>query len=128
MLRIGLGALLVAGFLSGCVATSYHPLSFSGGYKDTKVAEGRYKVHFEANGWTSKETARTYLMYRCAELTLSLGFDSFLAPELKTKHTGIAIIGWPEADVEIVMKKGKDDPNAYVAADVVRQLEPKIRR
>jgi hypothetical protein len=128
MLRTGIGALLVAVLLSGCVATAYHALSFSGGYKDTKIAEDRYKVHFEANGWTSADTARTYLMYRCAELTLSLGYDSFLAPDLKTKHTGIALVGWPEADVEIVMKKGKDDPNAIVAADVIRELEAKIRR
>jgi hypothetical protein len=128
MIKTGLGALVASLVLMGCVATAYHPLAFTGGYKDTKVADDRYKVHCEANGWTSEETARTYLMYRCAELTLSLGYDSFVAQDLTMAHTGIALAGWPETDVEIVMFKGKDTPNAIIAADVIKELEPKIRR
>jgi hypothetical protein len=126
--KTGLVLLLASILLAGCVATAYQPLAFTGGYKDTKVAEDRYQVHFEANGWTSEETAKTYLMYRCAELTLSLGYDSFIPQNMTMEHTGIAIAGWPESDVEIVMFKGKDTPNAVIAADVIKELEPKIRR
>jgi hypothetical protein len=65
--------------LSGC-ATAYQkltPFAYTGGYNDKDLGRDVYRVSFSANGFTSRETAQCYWLYRCAELTLEKGFDGF---------------------------------------------------
>jgi hypothetical protein len=68
---------LVASILTGCVATPYQPSGMTGGFLTEQVGGSVYRVAFGGNGLTSRETAQTYWLYRCAELTLEKGFDGF---------------------------------------------------
>ncbi len=56
--------------LSGC-ATSYHREAFFGdGYSETKLSADRWLVTFAASSFTPRERIDTYLLFRCAELTV----------------------------------------------------------
>lgn len=77
-----LGALALA--LAGCAAstTPYQPASrstaVSGGYTETRLAEGRYLVTFAGNRFTSRERVEAALLYRAAELSVQQGYDWFV--------------------------------------------------
>lgn len=65
--------------LLGC-ATPYQELTaftMSGGYSAKQLEQDIYRVEFSANGYASRETAQTYWLFRCAELTLEKGYDGF---------------------------------------------------
>jgi hypothetical protein len=85
-------ALSLAAALSACeTATPYQPLQAgaaqAGGYSDTKIEPNRFKVTFQGNGMTSRDTVETYLLYRAAELTLHEGYDWFETVDRATdKH------------------------------------------
>ena len=71
---IALCALLI-----GC-ATGYHkltPLSLTGGFKEKDLGRNVWRVTFSANGYTTRETAQCFWLYRCAELALQKGFQGF---------------------------------------------------
>ena len=75
--------------LAGCeTATPYQPLAqgttTSGGFTDQRLDDNHYRVTFEGNTMTSRETVETYLLYRAAEVTVNSGFDWFQAVD---KHT-----------------------------------------
>ncbi|MFI4976418.1 MAG: CC0125/CC1285 family lipoprotein [Caulobacterales bacterium] len=81
--------LLLACGLAGCeTATPYQPdvrgNSVSGGFTDQQVEPNRYRITFQGNSMTSRETVETYLLYRAAELTLAQGDDWF---EMADRHT-----------------------------------------
>lgn len=65
--------------LAGC-ATGYHkltPLSLTGGFKEKDLGRNVWRVTFTANGYTTRETAQTFWLYRCSELALEKGFQGF---------------------------------------------------
>ncbi len=64
-------------FLSAC-ATAYGPRNAMGGYEDKAVGDDMIEVRFYGNQHTSKEETTRRLLYRCAELTIEKGFDSFV--------------------------------------------------
>ena len=70
----GLYAIL---FILGC-ASSYGPKGAMGGYEESSVGENMIEVRFYGNQHTTKEKMIQMLFYRCAELTLNKGFDSFV--------------------------------------------------
>lgn len=75
----GLAAVLV---LTGCAtATPYQPLSASargeGGYSETQLEQGKWRVTFAGNTLTSRDTVEAYLLYRAAELTIERKDDWF---------------------------------------------------
>lgn len=74
MRRLGLLVVLVVG--AGCV-TPYQRQGFAGGYSEYPLDSRTYVVSFGGNGFTSVQTVRMYLHYRCAELTLETGNDYF---------------------------------------------------
>lgn len=86
------GALAAALVVGGCASsgTPYQPLSASseiaGGYSDTKLSEGRYRVVFAGNRLTSRETVESYLLFRAAELTLAEGYDWFVVVDHEMDH------------------------------------------
>ena len=129
------------------------------GYRDQKLQEQRYRISFNGNGLTSRETVEIYLLYRAAELTLAQKMDYFVVQkqdtDSKSEYTGsgpsigagfggrrsgsylglgastISESNRYEAIAYITLKSGKapeDDPNAYDAAEVRKNLEPKIQR
>src|SRR5262245_44103649 len=102
-------------------ATPYQSRKFSGGYSDEKVADDVYEVTFAANGATRDETVRTYLLYRCAELTKQNGFDHFVVLEDKDlTDSYISMNGGtverPARSAKVKLGKGPkpDGANSYV--------------
>src|SRR5258708_25849705 len=76
---------LVVG-LSACeTATPYQPLRHgtetSGGFTDQRLDQNHFRVTFQGNTLTSRETVESYLLYRAAEVTVSQGYDWFEAGE-----------------------------------------------
>ena len=74
-------AALAAG-LAGCTTpTPYQPKlaarSSGGGFSDTRLEADRYRVTFQGNTMTSRETVEGYLLFRAAELTVQNGYDWF---------------------------------------------------
>jgi len=75
--------------LSGCeTATPYQALQqgtqAAGGFTDQRLDQNHYRVTFQGNTLTSRETVETYLLYRAAELTVNSGYDWF---EATNRHT-----------------------------------------
>jgi hypothetical protein len=66
----------VAATLAAC-ATQYAPEGFTGGFDVKDLGQDVYRVRFSGNGYTTKETAQTYWLYRSAELALEKGFTGF---------------------------------------------------
>lgn len=62
---------------SAC-ATTYGPRNSLGGYEEITVGENMVEVRYYGNQHTSANQTTQSLLYRCAELTLEWGFDSFV--------------------------------------------------
>jgi hypothetical protein len=65
--------------LSGCVTPYQRVTAFTatGGYSDQDLGRDVVRVEFGANGYTSRETAQAFWLWRCMEVTLEKGFDGF---------------------------------------------------
>lgn len=76
--------------LGGCATeTPYQPMGASagetiGGYGETQIEPGHWRVSFSGNNLTSRTTVETYMLYRSAELTLAQGYDWFRIVEHQT--------------------------------------------
>jgi hypothetical protein len=85
-LAVALG--LAVGLAACETATPYQPLAkgsaVAGGFSDQALDADHFRVMFEGNSLTSRETVETYLLYRAAELTVAQGFDWF---EMVERHT-----------------------------------------
>jgi hypothetical protein len=70
--------------------TPYQPLQIrggtSGGFSETRVSSDRYRVTFEGNISTDRETVERYLLYRAAELTRDEGYDWFAMADRDTER------------------------------------------
>lgn len=75
MLR-GLALIAAAVLLAAC-ATGYQPSGLTGGFNTLELRPDVWRVSFGGNGFTSKETAQTYWLYRSAELALEKNYDGF---------------------------------------------------
>lgn len=73
----GLTILALTLAASSC-ATSYGAKGLFGGFEEMRIDSSTMRVHFQGNGYTSKQTVETYTLLRCAELTRANGFDWFL--------------------------------------------------
>lgn len=63
--------------LTAC-ATGYHATDWhSRGYSEMALNEDTYDVSFSGNGFTAQNTVQSYLLRRCAELTLNKGYRYF---------------------------------------------------
>ena len=74
-----LPAIACALMLAACAAspTPYQVADEEGGYSDQQLESDRYRVTFEGNSATPRETVEDYALYRAAELTLQTGNDYF---------------------------------------------------
>jgi hypothetical protein len=70
-------ALLFAALLLGGCMTAYQPRGATGGYADQKLADRTFRVSFYGNGNTLRDRVFRSWLYRCAELTVQNGYDSF---------------------------------------------------
>jgi hypothetical protein len=84
-----IAAITLAAGLAACeTATPYQPnvpgQATRGGYSETRIEPGRWRVTFSGNSLTSRETVEGYLLYRAAELTLQGGDDWFAMVDRNT--------------------------------------------
>jgi hypothetical protein len=86
MRLLGFGLALV---LAGCAtSTPYAPADNGGdGYSSVQIEDDRFRVTFEGNASTSRETVESYLLYRAAEITKANGGDYFLVVSRDTERT-----------------------------------------
>ena len=70
-------ALVLPLLIWGC-ATTYQPRGFTGGFSDVQIDQNTVRVSFRGNAMTGRETVETYMLYRCAEITLEKGYDYFV--------------------------------------------------
>jgi hypothetical protein len=79
---------LTAGLAACATPTPYQPdvpgQSSSGGYNELRLEPDRWRVTFNGNTMTSRETVEGYLLFRAAELTLQNGDDWF---SIVDRHT-----------------------------------------
>ena len=125
---------LSALMISGC-ATAYVPEGLNhctgygmcrGGYSESRLAEDTYRVSFQGNARTSRETTQKYLVYRCAEVTLNSGYEYFVfinenTETEKKKYRANAVIKLYRAD------QPTNNGRAYNAKQVLENLGPEIR-
>ena len=62
--------------LAAC-ATAYQQDSITGGFDAKELRPDVYRVSFQGNGFTTRETVQTYWLNRCAELAIEKGFAGF---------------------------------------------------
>ena len=82
-------ALLATAALAACeTATPYQPVASgnaqAGGYSEARIETNRWRVTFQGNSLTSRQTVEDYLLYRAAELARSQGYDWFEAVDRAT--------------------------------------------
>ena len=78
---------LVAVSLGGCVSpTPYQPADSSGanGYTVQKIESNRYRISFNGNSATSRQTVEQYLIYLASQVTLQNGDDYFVMLDRNT--------------------------------------------
>ena len=91
------GALALTAGLSACAtATPYQPKAVSGsttgGFSELRLEADRYRVAFNGNSLTSRETVERYLLYRAAELTTQQGYDWFETADRRTDRTARTVV------------------------------------
>lgn len=69
--------------MAGC-ATGYHSSGVTGGYQDTKIQEGMYRISFQGNGASGEQRSADFSMLRASEVALADGFQYFVILEGKT--------------------------------------------
>jgi hypothetical protein len=94
------GALALAAGLTACATpTPYQPnipgQAASGGYSEVRVEPDRWRVSFQGNSLTSRETVEAYLLFRSAELTVQQGYDWF---QIVDRHTDRSARSYVEPD------------------------------
>ena len=85
--------------LAACTtATPYQPAApgrSTYGFSDVQIEANRFRVSFNGNSVTSRETVETYLLYRAAELSLAKGFDWFQMAARDTERKTSTFVNEP---------------------------------
>lgn len=70
-------AVAVAALLTGCASwdTPYQAAGLRGGYSDTRLSEGQYRVNFMGNGFSFDGDAADFALLRAAELCRTNGYS-----------------------------------------------------
>lgn len=62
--------------LASC-ATPYQQQGLLGGFEVQELRSDVYRISFQGNGYTTRESVQVYWLNRCAELALEKGFKGF---------------------------------------------------
>lgn len=85
---VALASLIALLAVAGCASpTPYKAMDGRFGYSERKIEQNTYRVVFNGNEMTSRETVEDYLLYRAAELTLQQGYDHFEVVAAETDAT-----------------------------------------
>lgn len=119
--------------LIGC-APGYAPSGgFTiGGYTEKQLTPDIWRVHYSGNGYTNRETAQTYWLFRCAELALEKGFEGFailsniqlVLPETPTTDDRTLHLTRGGGVIFIPMYGGGGTPGPSLEADVQLLRQP----
>jgi hypothetical protein len=121
-MRIKLVAIAAVCLVAGC-ATAYQPDGIGGGYADRRLSENTAQVSFRGNRLTQPETLHSYLLRRCADVTLQDGYSYFvLVSSEPPNERSTDVFGSQEDSASIKMFKDNKPASAYDAAAVVRGL------
>jgi len=132
-MRMALLGLLLAAALSGCQATRYQPSADTGGFAELELVDEIWRIRFAGNAHTTRETARTYWLYRAAELTLSKGYDGFeVLPQIgqvrshgDPRSRGSAVV--IEGEIRMLKAPFESVPPRTFSADSLRAaLDPYV--
>ena len=123
-IQISLIALSAACLLASC-ATAYQPNGVSGGYADQVRSRNTAQVSFRGNGLTPPETVHSYILRRCAEVTLEDGYSYFVlvhtkAPSAETDN--LYSMKVETATIEMYQIKPQNMANAYDAIYTLRTI------
>jgi hypothetical protein len=126
-MKMALLGLLLATALAGCQATPYQPAADTGGFAELELIDGIWRIRFMGNSYTTQETARSYWLYRAAELTTSKGYDGFeVLPQIGlAPGRGSALV----IEGEIRMLKTPFEfvpPRTFNAASLKAALDPYV--
>ena len=122
--QLRLIALSAACLLAGCT-TAYQPDGVSGGYSDRMIASNTAQVTFRGNRMTAPDTVHSYLLRRCAELTLQDGYNYFVVVHEEEPNEGNTdSLGSKVTTATIEMYQGnpQGDARAYDANLTLRTL------
>jgi hypothetical protein len=126
-MKLALLGLLLATALAGCQATPYQPAADAGGFAELELSDGIWRIRFMGNAYTTRETARSYWLYRAAELTISKGHDGFeVLPQIGVfRSSGSVLI----IEGEIRMLKTPFEfvpPRTFDAKSLKAALDPHV--
>jgi hypothetical protein len=124
MRTIRLIALSATCLLASC-ATAYQPDGVSGGYSDKVLAGNTVQVTFRGNLLTPPETVHSFLLRRCAEVTLQDGYNYFGVVHEETPNEGNtdnfgSRVG--TATIQMYQGKPQGDARAYDASLLLRKI------
>ena len=87
-LPLGVGLILAAGLLAGCMTPTPYAPRLEGqrtGFTDRALTQNRYRVTFTGNTITPRETVESYLLLRAAEVTRAAGYSAFIFDTRNTR-------------------------------------------
>ena len=122
---IGLIALSATCLLVASCVTAYQPEGISGGYSDKVLAGNTVQVTFRGNRLTTPDTVHSFLLRRCAEVTLQDGYSYFgviheEAPnEANTDNFGSRV---GTATIQMYQSKPQSEARVYDASLLLRKL------
>lgn len=83
-----LAVILALAPLGACaVPTPYQEAVDGFGYAEQEIENDRFRVTFEGNLVTPRETVETYMLYRTAEFTVQNGYDYFIIVDRETDQS-----------------------------------------
>ena len=119
---------MLAVLLCACATAYQSNDNFTGGYEEMQLGENIYQVRFEGNGNTKADRASSFLLRRCAELTLENGQRYFALGDVSfqtsTEVMGDFSFNFPNGQTIMRILSSKDaDPMALDAVMVVRETD-----
>lgn len=123
-MRMPISLIALSALLAGC-ATAYQPDGVSGGYSNKVLAGNTVQVTFRGNRLTTSDTVHSFLLRRCAEVTLQDGYNYFgLVHEEKPNDGNTDNFGSQvgTATIEMYQSQPQGDPGVYDASLLLRKL------
>jgi hypothetical protein len=93
----------------------------AGGYEQTQLEPGYWRVSFTGTAATNSETVQTYWLYRCAQLTLTQGYQGFeTLSDINFVRADTPRIQLAAAHVylPVIIPEGYDGPPPVIEADI----------
>lgn len=110
--------------LASCT-TAYQPDGISGGYSDKMLAGNTAQVTFRGNRLTTPDSVHSFLLRRCAEVTVQDGYRYFAVAHEEAPNQGNTDnFGSRVGTATITMYQGKPpgDSHVYDAPLLLREL------